>query len=149
MHIYISIQDQTLTLTQANGDTRTYPVSTAKNGIGTEPNSYKTPTGNFTIAEKHGHDHHTHTAFCARKPTGTYDPANPQPDSDLILARILWLDGCDPDNANTKDRFIYIHGTNHETLIGTPASQGCIRMKKDDIVELFDLVPEHTPIHIA
>ena len=47
---------------------------------------------------------------------------------DLVLTRILWLEGGDPENANTKSRYIYIHGTNQENLLGTPASHGCIRI---------------------
>jgi lipoprotein-anchoring transpeptidase ErfK/SrfK len=45
------------------------------------------------------------------------------------------------ENANTRDRYIYFHGTNREDLIGTPASHGCIRMKNADIAELFEVVP--------
>lgn len=64
------------------------------------------------------------------------------------MSRILWLDGLDDDNANTRDRFIYIHGTKHEDKIGTPASHGCIRMRNDDVVELFELVDETTSVVI-
>ena len=67
---------------------------------------------------------------------------------DLIMTRILWLDGLDPANANTHDRFIYIHGTNHEEQIGQPASHGCIRMRRADLVELFDRVEIGTPVVI-
>ncbi|MCF7676247.1 MAG: L,D-transpeptidase, partial [Akkermansiaceae bacterium] len=56
--------------------------------------------------------------------------------------------GLDPDNANTMDRCIYIHGTNREDLFGTPASHGCIRMRNADVIGLFDLVPEGTPMII-
>ena len=57
------------------------------------------------------------------------------------LESILWLDGLEEHNANTRDRFIYIHGTNHEDEIGQPASHGCIRMKNADLIALFDQVP--------
>lgn len=67
---------------------------------------------------------------------------------DVIMTRILWLDGLDPGNANTHDRFIYIHGTNHEELIGQPASHGCVRMRSADLVELFDRVEIGTPVEI-
>jgi hypothetical protein len=68
---------------------------------------------------------------------------------DLIMSRILWLDGLDAANANTHARYIYIHGTNHEEKIGEPASHGCIRMKNADIAELFELVEVGTPVVIA
>lgn len=59
---------------------------------------------------------------------------------DLITSRILTLNGIDKENANTKSRYIYFHGTNEEFSIGTPSSHGCIRMKNDDIIEMFDIV---------
>jgi lipoprotein-anchoring transpeptidase ErfK/SrfK len=64
------------------------------------------------------------------------------------MSRILWLDGLDEDNANTRDRFIYIHGTKHEDKIGRAASHGCIRMRNADVIELFDLVEAETPVVI-
>jgi lipoprotein-anchoring transpeptidase ErfK/SrfK len=64
------------------------------------------------------------------------------------MSRILWLDGLEEDNANTRERFIYIHGTKHEDKIGRPASHGCIRMRNADVIELFDLVDEETPVVI-
>ncbi len=53
------------------------------------------------------------------------------------------------DNANTFDRYIYIHGTNQETLLGTPASHGCVRMSNPDVVEVYNLVPEGTLVEIG
>jgi lipoprotein-anchoring transpeptidase ErfK/SrfK len=65
------------------------------------------------------------------------------------LSRILWLDGVEGHNANTRHRFIYIHGTKHEDKIGQPDSHGCIRMRKADVIELYDLVDVGTPVRIA
>jgi hypothetical protein len=84
--------------------------------------------------------------FKGRKPTGVI--ASPGGEEDLILSRILWLEGLDPENSNTRDRYIYIHGTNQEDLIGTPASHGCIRLRNNQMIELFDLVEEGTPLLI-
>ena len=67
---------------------------------------------------------------------------------DLVLTRILTLDGLDPENANTLGRLVYIHGTNQEQLIGTPASHGCIRLRNDDMVLLHDMVPAGTRVEI-
>jgi len=86
------------------------------------------------------------TIFRSRVALGTEDPL-PATD-DLVMSRILWLDGTDEHNANTRDRFIYIHGTKHEDKIGTPASHGCIRMRNADVVDLFELVDETTPVVI-
>ena len=65
------------------------------------------------------------------------------------MSRILWLDGLGKRNANTYERYIYIHGTNHEEQIGEPASHGCMRMRNADVAELFDLVEVDTPVVIA
>ena len=64
------------------------------------------------------------------------------------MSRILWLEGLDEQNANTRDRYIYIHGTKHEDKVGTNASCGCVRMRNADVIELFDLVGEGTPVVI-
>jgi lipoprotein-anchoring transpeptidase ErfK/SrfK len=69
-------------------------------------------------------------------------------EEDLVLTRILWLEGLDPHNANTRQRYIYIHGTNQEHLIGTPASHGCIRLRNNDMIDLFDRVNEGTHVEI-
>ena len=58
-----------------------------------------------------------------------------------ILTRILWLEGLEPHNANTRERYIYLHGTNHEARLGQPASHGCVRLGNADVAELFELVP--------
>jgi len=144
--IDISIGDQRLTLTRDGEVLRCYPVSSSRFGIGTEEGSMKTPLGNFRIAEKIGHDAEPGTIFKARVALG---PDDPLPETeDLITSRILWLDGMDEENANTRERFIYIHGTKHEDKIGLPESHGCIRMRNDDVIELFELVDETTQVVI-
>lgn len=145
--IFISIPSQTLHLFTPGAAPLTFPISSSRFGLGFEPGSFRTPTGRFRIAEKIGHDHPPGAVFRARKPTG--EIASQGGDEDKILTRILWLDGLDPDNANTRDRYIYIHGTNQEHLIGTPASHGCIRMRNDDIIALFDLVDVGDPVEIS
>jgi len=144
--IDVSIGDQQLSLMQDGEIVRTYPISTSRFGIGTQEGSFKTPTGNFRIAQKIGGDMPHGTIFRSRVPLGPEDPL-PSTD-DLVMSRILWLDGLDDHNANTRDRFIYIHGTKHEDKIGTAASHGCIRMRNADVVELFELVDETTPVVI-
>jgi lipoprotein-anchoring transpeptidase ErfK/SrfK len=121
------------------------PVSTSQFGLGFEPRSLKTPTGTFQVSEKIGHDVPIGTIFKGRVPV---TEPNWLGAPDLITSRILWLDGLDMENANTKERYIYIHGTNQEELIGQPASQGCIRMRNIDVVRLFDLVSVGTSIEI-
>jgi hypothetical protein len=62
------------------------------------------------------------------------------PGRDPIVARIIWLRGCEPQNANAFVRDIYIHETPEERNIGLPVSYGCVRMRSSDIVNLFDIV---------
>jgi len=106
----------------------------------------KTPTGRFRIAEKIGGSAPSGTVFQSRVPLKPGDPFPPS--EDLVMSRILWLDGLEEHNANTRQRFIYIHGTKHEDKIGSPASHGCIRMRNADVIDLFDLVDEDTPVVI-
>jgi lipoprotein-anchoring transpeptidase ErfK/SrfK len=145
-HIHVSIRDQLLTLKEDATPVRTYPVSTSRFGIGAEKGSLKTPIGRFRVSEKIGGEMPSGTIFQSRVPLQPGDPLPPT--EDLVMSRILWLDGLDEQNANTRERFIYIHGTKHEAKIGSPASCGCIRMRNADVVELFDLVDHDTPVII-
>ena len=145
-NIHISIRDQRLTLKEGETLVRTYPVSTSRFGIGTEEDSMKTPIGRFRVAEKIGDGLPSDTVFQSRVPLKADDLLPPT--EDLVMSRILWLDGLDEHNANTRDRFIYIHGTKHEDKIGNPASHGCVRMRNADVIELFDLVDEGAAVVI-
>ena len=145
-NIHISIRDQKLTLKKGDTPIRSYPVSTSRFGIGTEIGSMKTPTGRFRVAEKIGDDTPSGTVFRSRVALKPIDPIPPT--EDLVMSRILWLDGLDEQNANTRERFIYIHGTKHEDKIGIPASCGCVRMRNADIIELFNLVNEGVSVVI-
>ena len=150
--IRISIAAQRLDLLEPGDAGRTlasFPVSTSGAGTGTEPGSNKTPLGRFAIAEKIGADAPLGAVFVSREPTGEIAPfASPGDPRDRITTRILWLDGLDPANANTRERYIYIHGTNHEEAIGTPCSHGCVRMRNTDIAALFDRVEPGTEVAI-
>src|SRR5207244_7252263 len=140
--IDVSVRDQRLILTLHGEELRSYPISTSRFGIGIQEGSMKTPLGRFRIAEKIGDGAAPGTIFKARVALG---PDDPLPDTeDFVTSRILWLDGVDEHNANTRDRFIYIHGTKHEDEIGTPASHGCIRMRNADVIELFKLLDDTT-----
>ena len=126
---------------------RKFPVSSSRFGIGTEEGSHKTPLGRFKVARKIGHDQPSGTIFRSRIPL---QPGDPLPETeDWITSRILWLEGLEDHNANTRDRFIYIHGTKHEDRIGIPDSHGCIRMRNADVIELFQLVDEGTSVVIS
>ena len=143
----VSIDDQTLKVIEGDQCIRRFDVSTATKGMGFTMNSYRTPTGRFRVAEKIGEGEASGTVFKQRVAAGLWLPGA-SVEGDLVLSRILRLEGLDVENANTLERFIYIHGTNHEDKLGQPASHGCIRLRNDEVIELFDMVSEGTELEI-
>ena len=147
--IRISISFQTLNLLSPEEKVvASYPVSTSRFGIGFEEGSFKTPTGRFRICEKIGDGVPPRSIFKSRALTGAIASTEEEGEEDLILSRILWLEGIDSENANTRDRYIYLHGTNQESLIGTPASHGCVRLRNLDMIKLYDQVTAGTSVEI-
>lgn len=126
---------------------RVFTVSTAKAGIGGRDGSGKTPLGWHRIAEWIGRDALPGQNFVSRQPSSEVVPPsmwrNPGP-TDKILTRIMWLEGLEPGinsgaGVDSRARFIYLHGTDQEHLLGSPASHGCIRLSNRDVMELFHL----------
>ena len=158
MHIRISLPQQTLELHDESGTLlRRYPVSTAKNGAGEQNGSFCTPRGRHIVRAKVGAGETANTVFARRRPTGeTWTPqlAEQFPGRDWILTRILWLSGREPGrnrlgDVDTMRRYIYLHGSPDAVAMGTPGSIGCVRMRNQDIIELFDLIPIYTPVDIV
>lgn len=153
--IDISLRRQELILREGSSSgaiVRKMPVSSGRNGIGFEEGSGKTPTGHFEIGECIGDGCSPNTIFCSRKPVGEWPhrlPPNTPADADLIIGRILRLRGLDTDNANTWERYIYIHGTNDIASLGVPVSHGCIRVAPDAMISLFNDCPIGTPVCIT
>ena len=145
--IRISVRRQQLVLRSGRTKLAEYPVSTSQFGLGSKEGSFKTPTGKFRIADKIGHGMPVGTVFKSRRPVKATKKLLRE--EDLVMTRILWLDGLERRNANTHDRYVYIHGTNHEDKIGTPAGHGCVRMKNADLLELFERVKVGTPVEIV
>lgn len=157
MHIEISIFDQKLWLKEDKKNLAEYSVSTAKNGAGEIMDSECTPRGEHEVAELIGADQKANAVFVGRKPTGEiYEPSlrKTYPDRDWILTRILWLSGCESGKnkggeVDTNDRYIYIHGSPDDVEMGQPGSHGCVRMKNNDVIELFDQVCVGTKVFIT
>ena len=155
--IRISLPDQQLELLEGNRMVATYPVSTARNGPGERRGSECTPRGWHRIRIKIGAGLPLNTVFVGRRPTGEiYDPelAALHPDRDWILTRILWLTGLEPGynrggDCDTLRRFIYIHGCPDTAPMGVPLSHGCIRMRNQDLLELFERVAAGDRVFIA
>ena len=154
--IVIDISEQKLYLLKGFKIVRIYPVSTSRYGVGGEEGSFKTPLGMHRVFEKIGYGALLGTIFERRKNTGKiariYTDNTDLPE-DIITTRIIRLEGSEEGvnkgkGVDSLRRFIYIHGTPEEGLIGKPASRGCIRMKNRDIIELFDLIDVGTLVEI-
>ncbi len=137
--VIISIPEQRLVFLENGKQIATYPISSAKNGIGDTPGSFKTPSGKLEIADKIGEGLPLGSVLKDRLPTGEVIGVD-APGRDPIVSRILWLRGLEDSNRNAYERFIYIHGTPQESQLGTPASFGCIRMRSVDIAALYEII---------
>jgi lipoprotein-anchoring transpeptidase ErfK/SrfK len=138
-HVVISVKDQKLALLDRETLVATYPVSTSKYGLGDWPSSRCTPLGELEIAKKIGDNAPLGTVFKDRRRTGEIVLPNAL-GRDPIVTRILWLRGREAQNANAFGRYIYIHGTPEERNLGLPVSYGCVRMKSEDVIKLYDIV---------
>jgi hypothetical protein len=144
----ISVADQKLALL-CNGEVfARYPVSTSRFGIGDNYGSYKTPLGRLRVCDKIGGNLTPGTVIRHREATREVLPAN-APGRDPIVTRIIWLDGCESQNAHAHARGIYIHGTTEENYIGRPMSWGCIRMRSTDVIALYDQIPVGAAVTIV
>ncbi|HRB29183.1 MAG: L,D-transpeptidase [Nitrosomonas sp.] len=158
MRIDISIANQRLDLFDASGKIiKHYLISSAKKGTGQQYGSFCTPLGRHIIRAKIGDKQPVNTVFIKRRPTGEIynaELAKQFPKRDWILTRIFWLSGCEPGfnrlgTVDTMRRYIYIHGSPDTAEMGKPGSIGCIRMRNNDILELFDRVDTGTAVNIV
>ncbi|GGP19421.1 L,D-transpeptidase [Silvimonas iriomotensis] len=145
MHIEIDLAAQTLHLFEEGRLIRQYTVSTAAAGIGEQQGSMKTPRGRHTVRALIGRDLPQGSVLRGRRPTGeihTPELGAQHRERDWILSRIIWLSGCQPGfnrlgPVDTMRRYIYIHGTPDDQPMGVPGSHGCIRMRNEDVIDLF------------
>lgn len=160
--LLIDTTAQTLSIQKDGQLIATFSVSTAKNGTGQLENTGCTPLGRHIISDKIGGEYPKNAVFVGRVFTGeVYDEelGRTNPERDWILSRILWLSGCETGfNAgktaegvvcDTHARYIYIHGTPDSEPMGVPMSHGCVRMRNDDVVALYDMVDVGTPVIIV
>jgi len=156
--INVSIQQKKLDLIHIpeNKIVKSYVINTSKHGPGEQAGSYKTPRGKHIIRAKIGSGEAANTIFKGRRPTGEYyreGMKNKFPGKDWILTRILWLSGTEPGlnrlgDVDTMRRYIYIHGCPDDYEMAKNSSIGCINMRNNDLIELFDLVPVYTSVLI-
>lgn len=154
--IEVSVAEQTLTASLSLGQPLRYSIATAKNGVGQQFGSECTPLGQHSIRAKIGAGQAPNSVFVGRRTTGeiyTQELAEQYPNRDWILSRILWLCGHEVGrnrlgSVDTMRRFIYIHGAPDSHTMGVPSSHGCIKMRNQDIIQLFDLVRSGTLVSI-
>lgn len=152
----VDIKTQKMHVIDAGTFIKAYLISTAKNGPGEMMGSEQTPRGWHVIRAKIGANCPANTVFIGRRPTGEIFGAELKtryPTRDWMLTRILWLSGLEVGKnrlgqVDSMRRFIYIHGTPDDVSMGVPGSKGCIRMRNENIIELFDQVPIGTRILI-
>jgi hypothetical protein len=145
--VIVSIADQKLMVVRDGMWVEKFPVSTSKFGEGDAYGSYKTPLGRLRVCSKIGDGLPVGAVMQHRNATGEILPVNAR-GRDPIVTRIIWLEGLESGNERARARGIYIHGTVEEAKIGKPASYGCIRMRSQDVVQVFDLLPVGTPVLI-
>mgnify|MGYP000882666050 FL=1 len=154
--IYVDISSQTLSYIVKGTVSRKYNISSSYYGTGSEANSLKTPLGKHEIYKKIGNELPINAILKGRVWNGAIADIIEGPidtDYDHVTSRILWLDGLEEgknkgNGVDSRNRYIYIHGTAEEGLIGKPASDGCIRMYNNEVIELFELVSEKTQVWI-
>jgi len=154
--LLVDIRGQVMSLVIEGTVSREFIISSSSYGTGSLKNSLKTPLGKHVIYKKIGEDLPVNAILKGRKWSGAIaniisDPVDT--DYDHVTSRILWLDGLEVGsnkgtNVDSKSRYIYIHGTAEEGLLGQPASDGCIRMYNTEVIELFNLVEEGTQVWI-
>lgn len=149
--ILINSNKQQLSLLENDNLLKEYPISTALNGLGELENTFKTPRGLHKVVEiiNPGHEFGI-KVFKARQVIGTYGLDIKENTKELITGAILRLKGLNKNLNVGKDannrvidtylRYIYIHGTNFEDMVGQQSSIGCIRMRNQDVIELANLI---------
>lgn len=152
--VYVDIGKQLLQLIIDGNISTQHPVSTSKHGSGCRQDTGCTPLGWHRVAEKIGDGAPAGTIFKGRRAGGVAECLQSDATDDLITSRILWLQGLQHGfnhggQVDSKNRYIYIHGTAQEHLLGLPVSAGCIRMANADVVSLFDRVDIDTPLYIG
>lgn len=144
--VAITLKDQKLTVLKDGRKVKDYSISSSKFGMGSSKGSNRTPLGIHAVTKKVGDGQPQGMVFKGCRPTGEVVRADSG--RDPIVTRVIQLAGLEPFNRNSHTRRIYIHGTPEEKKIGTPASYGCIRMRSEDVVDLYPHVYRGMPVAI-
>lgn len=121
----------------ADGTAWRYPIAVGREGRGI--------SGSFTIRRKAEWPGWTPTANMLRRDPEIYGPFRggvPGGLASPLGARALYL------YRGGRDTYYRIHGTNDLSSIGNSGSAGCIRLFNQDVIDLFERVPDGTPVVI-
>lgn len=144
--VAITLKDQKLTVLRDGKKVKDYSISSSKFGMGSSKGSNRTPLGIHAVTRKVGEGQPEGMVFKGCQPTGVVVKADTG--RDPIVTRVIQLAGLESFNRNSHTRRIYIHGTPEERKIGTPASYGCIRMRSQDVMDLYPMVYRGMPVAI-
>ncbi|MCX5681116.1 MAG: L,D-transpeptidase family protein, partial [Candidatus Omnitrophica bacterium] len=122
--VYVDKSQNTLMLKSDKDIVKVYSVSTGKNN--------STPVGTFTIVNK------TVNPVWFKGGGQVIPPESPE---NILGTR--WMGFNDPYGAYG------IHGTTEPQNIGKQVTAGCVRMRNNDVEELYDLLPEETQVVIV
>jgi len=100
-----------------------FPVAIGRRG-------YETPTGLFEVTDKVEDPHYVQ--FDWDDPSRVIRTIPPGPDNPLGRRWIEFASG--------HGWQIGFHGTPHPELLGQAVSHGCVRMRNDDVVKVYDRV---------
>jgi len=152
--VWVSIADQMFRIVKNDMVVWQASCSTSAKGPGSKKNSYKTPLGWHSVAEKVGDEKPWGQVFVEKIPTRqVWRPGDPVKE-DLVLTRVMALTGEEPGKNKGGDvdsyaRYIYIHGTNDEKQIGKPVSHGCVRLTNDAVIAAYERIPVKTFVLIT
>lgn len=155
--VCISLGEKILRLWENGHAAGAYPISFSRRAPSCVENSLGTPWGLHQVAEKFGAGAAPGTVFIGRRDTGQrwQDRPDAGPNQPaLVTTRILRLRGLQPGlnagpGVDSFDRFIYIHGTNFPSRFPENLSAGCILLRDDDLIELYDRLPLGALVHIV
>ena len=154
--LYISLVNQRMYHYKDGSIIRDFIISGAAKGAGNQSGSNQTPTGLHNICQKIGDDVPLGGILKSKVYTGkvaTIYTDSTDVEDDHVTTRIMSLCGEEPGinkggNVDSFNRYVYIHGTPEEGLLGQPASHGCIRMVNQEVIELYESVEEGTLVLI-
>ena len=146
--LFVSIENQKMYHIKEGEIVKKYIISSSQYGTGSESGSNKTPLGLHIVKKKYGTKTPINGRMIGRVFYGqiaTIYQDKTKSKTDDVTSRIFWLEGLEKgknigEGIDSYNRHIYIHGTSEEGRLGTPASHGCIRMKNNEVIDLYKTI---------